>query len=482
MQTNSNKEFIKGANPYLPLWEHIPDGEPRVFEHNGEKRVYIYGSHDIERDKYCGRNYVVWSAPVDDLTNWKFHGVSYETHYDSILYAPDVVKKGDTYYLYAAERCGSLVVVASSKNPWGPFENPVETKLGFDPGVLVDDDGKVYAYWGGCAAPCYIAEMEDDMATIKEGTLAENPLGHSICPWDPVDDGHIDLIDAFFEASSPRKVLGKYVYIYSKRYDVPVPELGVFEPCNGFLSYRISDTPFGPFHDGGDFSFNGGEILHDSEGLGTMTYRWGNNHGSIMEINGKWYVFYHRQTGVNEYSRQAMMEPIDVALGSDGRLYIGDIKYLNGEPVSSKPVEMTSQGPHVNGLDAYKWISAGYACHLFGSRKNANIRPVYEQDDNISAPIENITGGTTVGFRYLQFGSNPAQTVTVVLEDKKKVKIKVRIDSYKGRVISEIDLDGSETVKSAALSTGVIGKHAVYFEFCSEDLEETFVFDRFTFD
>ncbi len=482
MQTNSNKEFIKGANPYLPLWEHIPDGEPRVFEHNGEKRVYIYGSHDIERDKYCGRNYVVWSAPVDDLTNWKYHGVSYETHYDSILYAPDVVKKGDTYYLYAAERCGSLVVVASSKNPWGPFENPVETKLGFDPGVLVDDDGKVYAYWGGCAAPCYIAEMEDDMATIKEGTLVENPLGHSICPWDPVDDGHIDLIDAFFEASSPRKVLGKYVYIYSKRYDVPVPELGVFEPCNGFLSYRISDTPFGPFHDGGDFSFNGGEILHDSEGLGTMTYRWGNNHGSIMEVNGKWYVFYHRQTGVNEYSRQAMMEPIDVALGSDGRLYIGDIKYLNGEPVSSKPVEMTSQGPHVNGLDAYKWISAGYACHLFGSRKNAYIRPVYEQDDNISAPIENITGGTTVGFRYLQFGSNPAQTVTVVLEDKKKVKIKVRIDSYKGRVISEIDLDGSETVKSAALSTGVIGKHAVYFEFCSEDLEETFVFDRFTFD
>lgn len=46
------------------------------------------------------------------------------------------------------------------------FENPMETKLGFDPGVLVDDDGRVYAYWCGCAAPCYIAEMEEDMATI----------------------------------------------------------------------------------------------------------------------------------------------------------------------------------------------------------------------------------------------------------------------------------------------------------------------------
>lgn len=43
------KEYIKGANPYMPLWEHVPDGEPRVFEHNGEKRVYVYGSHDIEK-------------------------------------------------------------------------------------------------------------------------------------------------------------------------------------------------------------------------------------------------------------------------------------------------------------------------------------------------------------------------------------------------------------------------------------------------
>ncbi|MBR1861304.1 MAG: family 43 glycosylhydrolase [Lachnospiraceae bacterium] len=476
------KEFIKGANPYMALWEHVPDGEPRVFEHNGEKRVYVYGSHDIEKDKYCGRNYVVWSAPADDLTNWKCHGVSYETHYDSILYAPDVVKKGDTYYLYAAERCGSLIVVASSKTPWGPFENPVETKLGFDPGVLVDDDGKVYAYWGGCAAPCYIAELEDDMATIKEETLVSNPMGHANCPWDPKEDGHIDLIDAFFEASSPRKVMGKYVYIYSSRYERPIPELGVFEDCNGFLSYKFSDTPFGPFRDGGDISFNGGEILRDSEGVGTMTYRWGNNHGSIIEVNGKWYVFYHRHSGTTEYSRQAMLEPIDVALGKDGRLFIGDIKFLAGEPVSSGPVEMTSQGAHINGLDAYKWISAGYACHIHGSRKNAHIRPVYDMRDDVSSPIDLITDGTTVGFRYIQFGNNTPKTVTVVLDGAKKLKINLRIGSYRGRVVSTLCFDGSSNESTAPLNTGVIGKCAVYFEFVSDDKDADFSFDRFTFD
>ena len=475
------KTFIKGANPYMPLWEHVPDGEPRVFDYNGEKRVYVYGSHDIERREYCGRNYVVWSAPVTDLTDWTCHGVSYETHYDSILYAPDVVKKGDTYYLYAAEKRGGLIVVASAKAPWEPFENPVETKLGFDPGILVDDDGRVYAYWGGCAAPCYIAELEEDMATIREGTLVSNPLGHSTCPWNPADDGHISLIDGFFEASSPRKVLGKYVYIYSKRYEKPVPELGVFEPNNGFLSYRFSDSPFGPFIGGGDISFNGGEILRDAEGVGTMTYPWGNNHGSIMEVNGKWYVFYHRQTGVNEFSRQAMLEPVDVALGSDGALYIGDIRYLNGEPVSSRPVEMTSQGAHINGLDAFSWISAGYACHIHGSRQRAYVEPRYEQRDDISTPVVGITSGTTVGFRYLQFGGNAPRTVTAVMNRHRPMKVNVRLDSYRGRVAACLDFSGEENEKTAALTTGVVGKHAVYFEFLSDADGEIASFDRFTF-
>ena len=475
------KEYIRGANPYMPLWEHVPDGEPRVFEHNGEKRVYVYGSHDTERTRYCGRNYVVWSAPVTDLTDWTYHGVSYETHYDSILFAPDVVKKGDTYYLYAAEKCGSLIVVASAKTPWGPFENPVETKLGFDPGVLVDDDGRVYAYWGGCASSCYIAELENDMATIREDTLISNPLGHSTCPWNPEDDGHISLIDGFFEASSPRKVLGKYVYIYSKRYEKPVPELGVFSANNGFLSYRFSDSPFGPFIGGGDISFNGGEILRDAEGVGAMTYPWGNNHGSIAEINGKWYVFYHRQTGVNEFSRQAMLEPIDVALGGDGTLYIGDVRYLNGEPVSSRPVEMTSQGPHINGLDASRWISAGYACHIYGGSQRAFIRPCYEQRPDASSPIVGITSGTTAGFRYLQFGSNPFRTVTVVLDQHQPLTVNVRLDSCRGRVIATLDFSGGEQEQTAVLTAGVIGKHAVYFEFLSDEAGEIAVFNRFTF-
>ena len=66
------------GNPYLPLWEHIPDGEPYVFDdpdNPGKQRVYIYGSHDNLIDAYCGRDQVVWSAPVEDLSQWRYDGV-----------------------------------------------------------------------------------------------------------------------------------------------------------------------------------------------------------------------------------------------------------------------------------------------------------------------------------------------------------------------------------------------------------------------
>lgn len=463
----------------MPLWEHVPDGEPRVFEYNGEKRVYVYGSHDSLRTEYCGPDYVVWSAPVDDLTDWVCHGVCYEATDQKPMYAPDVVQKGEYFYLYAAEDHNSKIMVAKSKNPAGPFIDPIKTEVGCDVGVLVDDDDRVYAFWGFCS--CYCAELNDDMATIKKGTLHEHPIGH--CDTHLVEEReHIDYNDGFYEASSIRKINGKYVFIYSKYYNVPIPEYGVDAGCNGFLSYKYSDKPLEGYRAGGDIILNGGEIISLGDGTGKMTYRWGNNHGSIMEINGKWYVFYHRQTGTNEYARQAMMEPIDIAVDKDGKLLIGNIIYADGRPVSSRPVEMTSQGAQINGLDAYKMISAGYACHISGSSAQTYIAPVYEKSDTISAPIKNITNGTTVGFRYLQFGMTEAKTVSIQLETYADIIVNVRIDDYKGRIVAILEPDRGKTETTAALESGITGKHAVYFEFLAKADGAVAEFDMFTFD
>ena len=432
---------VKSANPYMPLWEHVPDGEPRVFEYMGQKRVYVYGSHDSCENEYCGLEYVVWSAPVDDLTDWFCHGVCFTARDNMPLFAPDVVQKGDTFYMYVSEARGSKCCVASSKNPAGPFENPIDTKLGFDPGVLVDDDEKVYAFWGFCGTHC--AELCDDMATIREETYRANHIGHSTAPWIKEDDGHFDYTFGFFEASSPRKVLGKYVYIYSKNYNLPVPELGVVPNNNGFLSYAYSDSPMDNYVYGGDISFNGGEIITLPDGSRRMTYQWGNNHGSIMEINGQWYVFYHRQTGLDEFSRQAMLEPVDVALDEEGHLFIGKIDYKNGRPVKSSPVEMTSQGPNINGIDAGKTISAGYACHIYDGKDiavtdkmdRAYIKPVREKKAGISSPVVNIKSGTTIGFRYLQFGNNSPSYMFVTMNAKTGIKLFIRFFQLLARLV-----------------------------------------------
>ena len=87
-------------NPFLPLWEYTPDGEPHIF---GD-RIYLFGSHDTKGgDRYCSKgDYVGWSAQLDDLSDWRYEGVMYTAEQDphtrpgvTDLYAPDVVQSKD---------------------------------------------------------------------------------------------------------------------------------------------------------------------------------------------------------------------------------------------------------------------------------------------------------------------------------------------------------------------------------------------------
>ncbi len=465
---------IKSANPYLPLWEHIPDGEPRVFQYNGEKRVYIYGSHDTLRTGYCGLDYVVWSAPVDNLTDWRYDGVCYNSPDGNPLYAPDVVQKGDTFYLYAAENCNSRITVSKSKNPAGPFTDAVATQLGADVGVLVDDDGRAYAYWGFGRAIC--AELEDDMATIKPETLNENFIGHCVNPWTPHDEFE-SIEDGFFEAASIRKIFGKYVLIYSKCTSVPATEYGVDHSTSMLLSYKYSDHPLTGYKSGGDICYNCGEIITDEKGAKKATLRDGNNHGSLAEIDGKWYIFYHRHTNNNEFSRQAMVEPVEVALSSKGEIFIGDITFENGEPVKASPVEMTSQGANVDGIDAYSIISAAYTCHISGA---GYIKTTYSEDEMSS--VADISDGTVVGFRYLQFENTSPKSVKAYISAKTDITVNLRIGGHKGQIAATMKFDSGNTKAEALLTQQITGKQAVYFEFFGKQSDIIAEFYSFTFD
>ena len=222
-------QFITVGNPYLPLWEHIPDGEPYVFDdpdNPGKQRVYIYGSHDNLKTMYCGRDQVVWSAPVENLSQWRYDGVILVVDknakgepFDSaktadVLFAPDVTFTTDstgkkTYWLFPNDQTGFRnSLIAKSDRPNGPFEvcnwnaedpTKVDGIYGFDPAVFVDDDGKIYGYWG--FGHSYAAQIDPaTMCTVMPGTQMVDGM---------VSGKDEPGIFRFFEASSIRKIKDK---------------------------------------------------------------------------------------------------------------------------------------------------------------------------------------------------------------------------------------------------------------------------------
>lgn len=455
-------ETTQMVNPYLPLWEHIPDGEPRVFEdpdNPGKYRVYIYGSHDSQKNStYCGYEHVVWSAPVEDLSKWRYEGESYNC--GGLLYAPDVVEKDGKYYLYTYDLSHGNSVAVSDR-PAGPFKNMGAngehkgSGIGADPAILVDDDGKMYAYWG--YQTYYQAEIDPNTMAVKPGTTSSGDI--SSCN----EEGEFQ----FYEGASIRKVDGKYVMVYCQKPDKD-PENGVIhDNYRARLAYAYSDNPLGPWKYGGTIIDNGGELLNN----GKMSYYDGNVHGGIMEIQDQWYVFYHRMTNQSEFSRQAMMEPIEVSVEPA----------LNGK-VLIKQAEMTSQGAAVNGLDAYRHYDAGIACYL---TEGAYITTDYSQTSGYN-PITNLKDGCVVGYKYVNFGDGAGEDEILQLALDIKAKgaagtMDIYIDDPNngtrktdgtGRKIGSIDIAAGGTQNYYVEKTtveNVSGKHAIFFVFNSAD-------------
>ena len=490
-------------NPYLPMWEYIPDGEPYVFDDPdcpGKKRIYIYGSHDSMITGYCGRELVTWSASVDSLDRWRYDGVILEVKknpngeylhqekWGDVFYAPDVAEKVEadgtkTYYLYPNNQCGGRNgMVAKSKRPDGPFEvinwnpeNPNENvgDLRFDPAVFIDDDCRVYGYWGFEEA--YAAELDPTtMATVKPGTqVMKNYINHHKEPG----------IFRFFEASSMRKIKDKYVLIYS-RYTGD-GEFGL-PTSNYTLAYAYSNSPLGPFVYGGTIiDGRGRDVDNLARPIATATIN-GNTHGSICEINGQWWVFYHRQTGLDEFSRQAMVAPIEVQVteGIHGKVYISEGEY-------------TSEGFATQGLNPFKRHSAGITCYYTGPKPaihnwpnktffGSYVKPLrlervpqgdpYDLSVNHN-PVINNTDGSTVGYKYFNFdytyGVPHLQLKMNVLPLGVDATIEVYVDSpypsRGGKLVGEFKLSSSLAKKITELKTDVPalsqyqGKHALFF-------------------
>lgn len=405
----------QGFNPYLPSWEYIPDAEPYVFNN----RVYVYGSHDrFNGYVYCLNDYVCWSAPVDELGDWRYEGVIYKKTDDPLnpdgsmcLYAPDVTVGPDgRYYLYYVLDKVPIVSVAVCDTPAGKYEfygyvhYSDGTRLGeraedqpqFDPGVLTEGN-RTYLYTGFC--PVGDKSRKGPMATVLGPdmlTIVEEPV--FLAPSEPYSKGSGYEGHEFFEAPSIRKRGDTYYFIYSSV---------VFHE----LCYATSKHPTK------DFKFQG--VIVSNSDLHIDTYKpaakpmfyGANNHGSIIEINGKWYIFYHRHTNGTNFSRQGCCEQLEFL--QDGTI---------------PQVEMTSCGCNGGPLEGCGEYPAYLACNLFCSEESLytdwtaswmnNQFPKITQDgrdgDEEIGFIANMKASATAGFKYYD------------CKGVKKVKIKVR--------------------------------------------------------
>ena len=451
-------------NPYLPSWEYIPDGEPYVF---GD-RVYVYGSHDrFNGHAFCLNDYVCWSAPVDNLGDWRYEGVIYRKTDDPLnpdgsmcLYAPDVTVGPDgRYYLYYVLDKVSVVSVAVSDTPAGKFEfygyvrYPDGTRLGeregdqhqFDPGVLTEGD-RTYLYTGFCPRGdrsrkgCMATVLGPDMLTIVEEPVF-------VLPSEPYSAGTGFEGHEFFEAPSIRKRGDTYYLIYSS--------ILMHELC-----YATSKHPTKGFQYGGVIVSNADMYIDSYKPADKPMYYGGNNHGSIVEIGGQWYIFYHRQTNGHHYSRQGCAEPI--RFREDGSIV---------------QAEMTSCGLNGGPLVGRGEYPAHIACNLFCKDEELYVGtygawmdgrfPKITQDgkdgDEEPGYIANMRDSATAGFKY--FDCRGVKRVKIKVRGYAKGVFEVKT-AWDGPAHGVIPVDFTNVWKEYAADIAIPdGVHALYFTY-----------------
>lgn len=471
-------------NPLFPLNEYVPDGEPHVF---GD-RVYLYGSHDEEGGtRFCVCDYTVWSAPVNDLSEWTCHGVTYKKSQDPRskggklvdFYAPDCVCGNDgRYYLYYfaagpnASAFGPMSVAVSDKTE-GPFEYlsdvryrngmPVLKYLTNDPAVI-NDDGKIYLYYGWgfikdfrnpvlkplynfvlsklcnrsladirrtnpSILSCAVVELEEDMCTLKgEPKVVLDSLTTA-------KRGTPLYAHPFYEAPSIRKFGGWYYLIYSSNK-------------NNELAYAMSRYP--------DRGFEYKGVLISNSDLGYKGNKKpkmpaGTIHGSIERINGRYYIFYHRCTNDTDFSRQACAEPI----------------YMNADGTFSQ-VEITTQGA-CKPLSSNGKYAAALCCNLYNAkRKDKKGKRAIITAKNGESYLTRIEDGTVIGNKYFDFQA-PKEIFVTVRGGAGELFVRA---AEEGAPIGRVKIAGDESWRTFfAPLTPVRDKKPLYFEWHGAPIE-----------
>ena len=371
-------------------------------------RLYLYGSWERSGiDNYCSHELHCFST--DDMENWTDHGVIFrndEKFYgipwnkNSKLYAPDAIEKDGKYYLYA---CGNRKEegVALADSPIGPFSVAERIEIadgdGIDPTVFVDNDGQAYLFWGQFSLRG--AKLADDMKTIIPESLTHG----IITEWE----------HGFHEGASIRRRGDKYYMVYT---DISRGKA----TC---MSYAVAESPLGPYKKGGVIIDN---IYCDPE-------TW-NNHGSIAEFKGQWYVFYHRSSQRRKTCRRVCAEPI--FFDADGHI---------------REVKQTSQGVS-SPIPARSTVPARLACRMMG-------KCCIDQPDGREVLMAKEGGHWRTPdwaeYKYLDFGTRSPKEFSANLRGTGRITVKTTDDQALATL--SVATNGVEAARADLLSavTGV---------------------------
>ena len=377
------------------------------------------------------------------------------------LYAPDVTLGSDgRYYLYYVLDKVSRVSVAVCDEPAGKYEfyGYVQDENGvylgdrendphqFDPGVLTEDN-KTYLYTGFCSKGdtsrkgAMVTVLGQDMLTILEET-------RYVIPSEPYSYGTSFEGHAFFEAPSIRKRNGLYYLIYSS--------VAMHELC-----YATSLTPTSGFEYRGVVSSNCDLHIDSYKPKDQPMYYGGNNHGSIVEIQGSWYIFYHRHTDGTHFSRQGCAEKIDF-----------DEKGLIAQP------EMTSCGLNQGPLKGEGEYPAYLACNLFAKEEEAGVPmeglwldarfPKITQEgkdgDEVEAFLQNMRDGATAGFKY--FDCKGIKSISIYTRGYAIGHFEVSTD-HQGEALCRLPVSFTNVWTKCSAEVRIPdGVHGIYIRYC----------------
>ncbi len=411
---NPAPECVPNGKARNALVSHIFTADPNAAVYGD--RIYVYVSHDVDgQEGFDMIEHRVFSS--DDLANWQDHGVIIRTadlRWAGRLYAPGACEKDGKYYMYLTNG-GSAIGVAVADDPGGPFVDPIgrgfltpsfpnaNVPWLFDPACYVDDDGQAYLYFGGGPSGnnARVVRLNDDMVSIKDSAATTLPT------------------TAFFEAAFMHKRDGKYYLSYSSDFS---------SGHGAALEYYIGDSPM---MQGSQYK---GKLLNNG-GVNSGN----NNHGSIVEFQGKSYIFYHNRK---------LMQSLGTNKVNNRSIAIEELTYAEDGSINAMSMSTSdftvSQLKCLNGFEEVE-------AERFGAERGIEVFG----DSGKTVRVADLDPGDWVAYSQVDFRNGATKLVAKVAAEASGGTIDVVLDGC---------IDGSEGTSVGTCTVQSTGGLSTYSE------------------